>query len=186
MVKVSYYNNRLTELPEFPSNLEILDCSYNQITKFPDLPKTLKELYCNNNKLTELPELPNSLEILDCSWNPLTQLPRLPNNLKVLCCFHLKTMTHIPRLPKSLEYINLYSCRIFNFGDINPNVPIFQFKKYREYHNALIDFQRHIQSVIWRRNASLKERCRRTINIYDIKYKSEDLPRELIEYLNKN
>ncbi len=52
-------------LPELPSTLEELNCSYTQITSLPALPKTLKLLKCFETPLTSLPELPEGLEWLN-------------------------------------------------------------------------------------------------------------------------
>ena len=66
----------LTELPELPDELTILDCSRNQITKLPDkLPDRLTELYCHTNQLNKLPQLPDRLTTLDCDNNQLQYPP---------------------------------------------------------------------------------------------------------------
>ena len=67
----------LTNLPEFPDSLEILNCNYNQLKFLPKLPNLLGELRCSNNQLTSLAEvqIPNSLNKLYCYNNKLTSLP---------------------------------------------------------------------------------------------------------------
>jgi len=107
---------QLTELPDLPHNLQILDCSDNQLTRLPDLPSNLRELLCMGNKLTSLPELPHTLRVLDCNYNKLSSLPDLPQltNLQQLYCLHnpdlfitpdqLTVLDRIWR-PRDIEYI---------------------------------------------------------------------------------
>jgi len=86
-------NLNLTELPELPSNLKLLDCCNNRLTQLPlSLPSGLKKLYCSNNQLTKLPPLPQGLTELYCNGNRLTRLPLLPSNLKKLYCFNNQLM----------------------------------------------------------------------------------------------
>jgi Leucine-rich repeat (LRR) protein len=85
------YNSGLTELPQLPSTLRVLDCMGNHLTELPQLgsegtPSTLVKLYCGGNQLTELPQLPSTLECLDCYGNQLTSLPQLPPTLRHLRC----------------------------------------------------------------------------------------------------
>jgi Leucine-rich repeat (LRR) protein len=158
------HNNYLTSLPKLPEGLICLECCNNPLTSLPKLPESLEELYCGNNELTSLPKLPKKLTILWCRYNELTSLPKLPEKIKYIWCCKGN------QLP--------------NFGDINPK---YDLELYRKYHNALIDFQRRVKVYLWRRNASLKERCRRTIIIhyyYDYNVKSFlDVPRDLVEYI---
>ena len=76
--------NKLTNLPDLPDSLILLNCSENKLISLPDLPKTLKHLYCHNNKLTYLPNLPKSLITLHCYENKLSNLPDLPDSLILL------------------------------------------------------------------------------------------------------
>jgi len=123
----------LTELPNLPNNLQILNCDGNKLTSLPNLPHTLislqcrfnkleslpdlsllinlKVIRCKKNRLTSLPTLPNSLQRLDCSFNQLTNLPDLPNNLKFLECMN-NNIT-------SLHIGNLVNLKILDFTDNN-------------------------------------------------------------------
>ena len=132
-----YATKNLTELPELPDDLEILNCRGNHIKKLPKLPETLKELWCHKNELTSLPDMPgnltiiacnnnkltslpelinlNSLERLHCGNNQLTSIPKLPEGLRRLHCSKNKIIM-LPELPESLEvlfcYDNLLECMI--------------------------------------------------------------------------
>jgi Leucine-rich repeat (LRR) protein len=125
-------------IPQFPENLERIDCSYLNLTKFPKLPKNLKKLIYKSNQLTSLPELPESLKYLDCSSNELTSLPELPESLKYLDCSSNELtslpelpesieelycndnqLTELPKLPEGLEYLN---CRDNDFIEL-PELP---------------------------------------------------------------
>lgn len=84
-------DNSLTELPQLPDTLEMLECSDNQITAFSQkLPEKLDILSCSNNLLTELPQLPDNLSFLFCYNNSLTQLPALPEGVTKLNCANNK------------------------------------------------------------------------------------------------
>jgi hypothetical protein len=56
----------LAALPELPSCLTYLSCSYNELTSLPSLPCGLQKLYCSQNTLQTLPELPSTLSGLSC------------------------------------------------------------------------------------------------------------------------
>ncbi len=85
---------QLTELPNIPSNCQILCCNFNELITLPPLPNC-QELYCDNNKLEILPLLPNC-EILYCHNNMLTTLPALPNCIRLNC--QSNQLTNLPEL----------------------------------------------------------------------------------------
>ena len=78
---ICYYCN-LTELPDLPNSLQILECNYNNLIKLSNLPNSLKELYCFDNNLIELP---NSLIELSCQKNNLVnEFDKSGNSVKLL------------------------------------------------------------------------------------------------------
>jgi Leucine-rich repeat (LRR) protein len=181
-LSLNYCN--LTSFQELPENLEKLYCLGNQLTSLPKLPENLEVLNCWSNQLTSLPELSEGLKVLSCDNNQLTELPKLPKSLKYLLCSS-NQLTSLPVLPEGLIKIWCGYDQVSEFGNINPNNNL---NSYLKHHNAIIDFQRHVRSVIWRRNVSLMSRCRRVIivnyHLYDIKkLDSSQVPLELIEYL---
>ena len=93
--------NKLSYLPQLPSNLVKLDCSMNELAALPTLPVTLEELSCAINKLTRLPNLPASLKVLYCNFNEITSLPLLPKELEYLACGSNK-ITCLPTLPSTI------------------------------------------------------------------------------------
>jgi len=93
--------NKLTSLPKLPKNLKVLNCGHNKLTSLPSLPKKLERLYCNNNKLTSLQDLPKTLEQLYCSNNKLTNIQTLPKTLAEFSCEH-NQLTSLPDLPEDL------------------------------------------------------------------------------------
>jgi Leucine-rich repeat (LRR) protein len=160
-----------------------LYCEYNQLTQLSRLPQGLKRLNCNNNQLTQLPQLPQSLMYLYCSNNKLIRLPLLPQSLISLYCDN-NQLTQISLLPKKLISLRCGGI-IPDIGNIDPRTRL---KLYIKHHNAIIKFQRIGKSYLWRRNASLKERCRQIILVYYSLYDSKkinklEIPQELIDYL---
>jgi Leucine-rich repeat (LRR) protein len=171
---LNLFNSGITEkdlrmyLEDYPNTFDEIVCSCNELFNLPQLPNKLKCLYCGNNELTSLPELPNILNTISCEYNRLTWLPRLPKNLEYLRCYGNKIINFD-------RFIVYYS---------KSNACIIMIKQ----HNALIEFQTIVRNIIWRRNASLKERCRRTIIVNYHKIKVDDLdtsciPQDLIDYL---
>ena len=72
--ELDYYRKNLSELPDLSEyiNLKYLYCSNNNLTELPELPQSIVILDCENNKLTSLPkELPKSLKKLHCQYNKL-------------------------------------------------------------------------------------------------------------------
>jgi Leucine-rich repeat (LRR) protein len=115
-MKLELADQNLTELPELPVGLKILNCSGNPLKRLPELPEGLTHLFCDNCELTELPKLPNSLERLICNnyldlgtecnkyRNKITSLPELPDNLIYLNC-SFNQLTQLPRLPNGLIWL---------------------------------------------------------------------------------
>jgi hypothetical protein len=98
--------NKLTSLPELPTNLKELICYNNKLTSLPKLPNTLVNLDCDKNNIKELPELPESLEILSCMRNDIKHLPKLPKNLKDLTCIYTK-LEDLPKLPENMMFCDI-------------------------------------------------------------------------------
>lgn len=99
---------------------DTLDVSHLKINSLPELPTTIKKLHCSYTQLEYLPALPECLEVLDCMSVPLKELPRLPSNLKKMYCYYTNIQI-LPHLPPNLEA--LYCCfneslhTIRNFSD---------------------------------------------------------------------
>jgi Leucine-rich repeat (LRR) protein len=164
-------------------NLIELDFSKSFLKELPDnLPPSLLKLNCADNMLEKLPiKLPSKLKILYCQQNKLRHLPRLPYHLEELICSY-NNLFNLPILPVSLKFIDCYRNDLYGFGYVDVNL---QLKFYINSHNAIVTFQRMVRNIIWRRNASLKERCRRNVIVYyDIEnLKDKDIPRDVLEYL---
>ena len=96
----------ITSLPQLPTNLTKLECSYTPITELPPLPITLKLLKCANTQITELPA---TLKLLDCSHTQITELPELPTTLERLLCSDTQ-ITELPPLPLSLKELQCRGC----------------------------------------------------------------------------
>lgn len=106
-LKTLYCNdNKLTFLPELPSNLTYLNTSYNSIKKLNNLPKKLTYLNCSSNNMLEIEELPSSISNLTCNYNSLTTLPKLPQSLNYLYCSN-NNLTKLPELPSDINIIIL-------------------------------------------------------------------------------
>ena len=95
----------ITSLPELPTGLKVLICSYTPLTSLPELPAGLRELWCSHTSLTSLPDLPASLQLLSCCYTQLTKLPDLPASLQELWCSHT-LLTSLPDLPASLQLLS--------------------------------------------------------------------------------
>ncbi len=93
--------NKITSLPQLPSNLLKLDIGMNQLTLLPELPERLEELSCADNRLISLPSLPASLKILYCNFNRIAVLPELPISLEYLACGS-NELSCLPFLPESI------------------------------------------------------------------------------------
>lgn len=118
--KLVYCNQKYCDIENhiLPSNLEILDVSFNKITILPKvLPDTLKELYCDYNFISELPKLPPNLRILNCGSNNLTSLPELPKNLFSLV-FNNNRISTLENLPDSLEILKFPYNRILHIDNL--------------------------------------------------------------------
>jgi Leucine-rich repeat (LRR) protein len=137
------------------------------------LPKNLYRLDCRFNNLTLLPQLPKNLYCLDCRFNNLIELPDLPKIIFELDCFGNK----IPNIGNFNINNNEES-----LVELNDHLEL-----YIKHHNALIKFQRIVRHLIWRRHASLKERCRRVIIINDVCYDNKYyVPQEVYEYIDSH
>jgi Leucine-rich repeat (LRR) protein len=62
--------NNLSDLPELPDKLIMVDCMKNQLLTLPNLPINMSHLYCSHNNLSGLPKLPDKLIKCDCDNNP--------------------------------------------------------------------------------------------------------------------
>ena len=93
-------HTKLTELPELPSDIQILHCNHNELEQLPELMycEDLHEIICSYNYLKLLPELPYRLFTLDCEYNQLLELPDLPTTLTSLICNH-NQLLQLPELP---------------------------------------------------------------------------------------
>jgi hypothetical protein len=137
--------NQLINLQKLPNNLEVLDCNSNKLTYLPSLPNSLNSLFCYNNKLTYLPELPNCLKVLDCNSNKLTYLPSLHNSLNSLFCYN-NQLTNLPNLPNSLTKCSIHFTNISEIINIDyitkneiieTNNKLSIFNKFRKLYFAL-------------------------------------------------
>lgn len=120
--------NWLRELPELPSRLKVLDCSYQTwlLQEFPVFPSSLKELYCNNNALDKLPCLPMNLTVLDCSNNDLTHIPYLPHTLVTLDCTK-NCISELPsKLPPHLEILKCENNKIYKLPCLPETLTLFE------------------------------------------------------------
>jgi hypothetical protein len=154
-----------------------LRCSANQITSLPDLPKGLIQLCCDNCELTELPKLHEGLIQLCCKKNNITKLPYLPNSLKscnINTAYNFIDNTVITKYDRNFIQIS-------DFGNISITD---NFNEYRKCHNALINFQTLFRAYLYHRNMNLKQKCRIKVCMNKIKFNTENIPQELIEYLN--
>ena len=131
--------DELTELPELPNTLKVLQCCRNNLTRLPKLPNTLKELDCWSNNLTELPELPNSLIELNCWSNNLTELPKLPNTLTKLCCQD-NNLTELPELPNSLKKLSCINNNLIELPDLPENCFDFSYD-YKKLNYPKLDYE---------------------------------------------
>ncbi len=92
---------RITSLPELPSDLKVLQCSYTQLSSLPNLPPTLTRLECAYTRLTKLPDLPSGLLSLACHGSPLVEPLNLPYGLACLSCNFEKSI-ELQELPPYL------------------------------------------------------------------------------------
>ncbi len=115
-------NLLLKELPNIPSNCEILFCQYNKLTALPQLPNCTR-LYCHSNELITLSELPKCQQLW-CFNNELTTLPQL-TSCQVLSCDDNELIT-LPELP---------NCRVLrcNYGNKYLHINKLQAKKFASF-----------------------------------------------------
>ena len=111
----------ITTLPDLPSGLQKLYCSYAALTSLPELPSSLKVLWCTSMPLTSLPELPSGLEELYCRNTQLTTLPDLPSGLTKLDCSNTRLIS-IPELPRGLTLFNCYNTQIRILPELPPSL----------------------------------------------------------------
>ena len=70
-----FYNEGLKKLPNdlhLYTQLKEFSCAYNKLTQIDNLPSNIELLYCDNNKITQLDNLPHSLKVLHCQENNIT------------------------------------------------------------------------------------------------------------------
>lgn len=91
-------NAAITQLPELPPALEIIQGFNNSIQHLPPLPATLKTLTMGNCELAELPPLPDGLRELNVTNNKLAALPHLPDSLEEIY-IGLNNVREIPNIP---------------------------------------------------------------------------------------
>jgi Leucine-rich repeat (LRR) protein len=104
LMRLSCFNNQITEIKNLPSKLERLDCSQNLLSKLDNLPSDLKYLNISFNNFSILPNLPNTLKTLHCHNNQLKNISSLPNELHNFTCFN-NQIEEIYSLPDSLDFI---------------------------------------------------------------------------------
>jgi Leucine-rich repeat (LRR) protein len=91
---------------DFWNDIVYLDCSYNKITNLDNLPTNLQILHCSYNEITNLDNLPNSLKILngekyvnpnilDSYLNKTIDIQQLEEHFELIdsCCEICKTET---------------------------------------------------------------------------------------------
>lgn len=133
--------NQLTQLPNLPETLILLDCSDNQLTSLPILPDTLVILYCYRNKLKMIPNLPKTLKRLDCDGNPLVKLPTLHEGLEHLICDPHMILSTI--LPYSLETVNEKYATKYQLQQYNDRLqqlgmsPVVEFPDYKTWRKIM-------------------------------------------------
>jgi hypothetical protein len=98
---------------------------YNKISNLPELPSQLKFLYVYNNELAALPDLPGTITILDCSANQLIDLPSLPDSLNFLNCSYNSNLACLPGI-KTILYLYFDSTAIScvpDYGNVTNSSP---------------------------------------------------------------
>ncbi|KAI9140112.1 hypothetical protein BKA69DRAFT_1081939 [Paraphysoderma sedebokerense] len=105
--------NQITNLPDLPPKLEVLDCKLNPITEFPKLPNTLQSLCFSECNIEYIPPnyLPYGLRSLNLSCNQITNLPGLPPKLETLRINGNQNL-ELPKLPESLRSLDFYGSKI--------------------------------------------------------------------------
>jgi hypothetical protein len=130
---------RITGLPELPSDLKVLKCSYTQLTSLPTLPPTLERLECAYTRLTKLPVLPSGLLTLVCHGTPLIEPLTLPYGLACLTC-EFKKSIELHELPPYLGILYYTSppsslLRLCEGGGIRSEYPyIYHRESWRVWH----------------------------------------------------
>ena len=101
-------NNKLTSIPDLPTNLKYLSLKNNYVKEIPcNLPPKLLSLDCENNKIEKLNGLPQSLKILICNNNEIKYIDISGNiNLVRLDCLNNNFDISINELPSSLLVLN--------------------------------------------------------------------------------
>jgi len=84
---INISGNKITTLPNLPTNTIYLDITSNKLKKLPNIPKTLKQLKCGFNDIKKFPNIPKDSEInyIDLSNNQLTEINGI--NLTMLIYF---------------------------------------------------------------------------------------------------
>ncbi len=143
---------RITGLPELPSDLKVLQCSYTQLTSLPTLPPTLTRLECAYTRLTKLPVLPSGLLSLVCYGTPLVEPLNLPYGLACLSC-NFEKLIELQELPPYLRILYYTSppsslLRLCEGGGIRSEYPYM-------YHRESWRVWNELQSI-----RRIYERCR--------------------------
>ena len=94
---------------KLPSNLKVLDFSYNKLTNIPDnLPENMVAMNISNNSIKYVPKLPETMKFINCSHNTIKWFDQeMPNLMKLDLSYNHIYYFRFDRLPSHLKHINL-------------------------------------------------------------------------------
>lgn len=157
LTKLYIENLGLTEFPDLPVTLEVLDIQENKLETLPKLPPNLTHLYgeCNkldtiedevfpvslhtimlgNNRLTKIPKLScPHYKYIAFDSNDLSEIPELPistnpNESITIDFSGNREITKFPKIPKGYKYsINIEGTKIAKMPLFDPKLVYFEYK----------------------------------------------------------
>jgi Leucine-rich repeat (LRR) protein len=100
----------IDDMPEIPSNVRYLDCSYSTFKRFPKyLPNSLQSIFAEDCCLTEFPPyLPKYIKSVTLRNAELTEIPIINSNtVEYINCQNNKIQSIPSVYPESLKFISL-------------------------------------------------------------------------------
>jgi len=124
LIVLNVTNNKIKNLynMHYLFALETLIIKGNQLSEYPNLPDQLKILNIANNELSKLGELPQNLRKLNCSNNNLQEIQNLPQNLQSIIAYsnNIKMINLISA--NNLETADFADNQIIFVNNIPPNI----------------------------------------------------------------
>lgn len=160
IIEISLEKNNITQLPNIPNSVVILNISDNEnLEELSQFGNNLKTLNANDTKITNIDFLNDNIQILEtcnCNFSTIKKLPKnliiwksctstiesiecdFPENLIELNLFN-NLLINIPKLPNTLKVINLAENELKHIPLFPLTIQIINLKNNRELNTQEIE-----------------------------------------------